>query len=154
MHAVSSHDPSIIVQALRDGWVVPLARPLSGAHDPAALVERLARHGDAMLLESGRHHPATGRYSFLVLAPRLQIEGDGRGLRVRHGDGRIEPVTGAPWEALARLTAPYRSRRDAELPPFTGGWAGYLGYEARQWLERLPQRASDDLRLPWLHWGL
>ena len=146
--------PSRVLHDLRDGWVVPVARRLDGACDPAWLCRQLAPTGDTLLLESGRHHPVTGRYSFLALEPRLSVRLlDSHSLMVRSPTGEARDV-GEPLPALRNLLARYRSRPDPALPPFTGGFAGYIGYEARHLVERLPRRAVDDLRLPWLQWNL
>ncbi len=131
--------------------IVPVVRRLDAAPDPAALVQQLAPAGDAILFESGRHHPATGRYSFLALAPRFSVIADRTGLRIVSADG-VERPQGSPVALLRALLARDRSPWDSSLPPFTGGFAGYLSYDARVWFERVPQRAHDDLGLPLFHW--
>ena len=147
--AASSH-----WRALRDGWIVPVARRLDGAVDPSLAFQHAASTGPALLLESGRHHSLTGRYSFIGVAPRLEVQADRSSLTVTHDDGRRERHTDlAPWTAVCRLARQHRAQPAPELPPFTGGFAGYVSYEARHWFERLPQRAADDLGLPWLHWA-
>ena len=34
------------------------------------------------------------------------------------------------------------------LPRFCGGAVGYLGYDAVRWIEKLPERARDELQFP------
>jgi anthranilate synthase component 1 len=55
---------------------------------------------------------------------------------------------GRPLETLARHLGRYRSARDPELPPLTGGFLGYFSYDAVRLWERLPDRPPDDLCLP------
>src|SRR5690606_4475451 len=38
--------------------------------------------------------------------------------------------------------------RDPDLPPFTGGMVGYLGYDVVRRLERIGEHTQDDLGLP------
>jgi len=42
----------------------------------------------------------------------------------------------------------------AELPPFQGGAAGYVGYDWGMMLERVPRPRYDDLAVPDLLLGL
>src|SRR5699024_9046950 len=48
---------------------------------------------------------------------------------------------GAAWRAIQGPRLP-------GLPPVTGGFVGCLGYDAVRHIERLPEHAHDDLRLP------
>ena len=51
-------------------------------------------------------------------------------------------------DVLRKMMADFRSPFVPELPRFTGGAVGYLGYDLVRFLERLPYRSKDDLGLP------
>ncbi|HPC94807.1 MAG TPA: anthranilate synthase component I family protein [Sedimentisphaerales bacterium] len=54
-------------------------------------------------------------------------------------------------ERIETALAKYQiAGKPADLPDglFCGGWIGYLSYELGRYIERLPQRAVDDLALP------
>jgi anthranilate synthase component 1 len=60
------------------------------------------------------------------------------------------PTEGDPLQALRETvewlhTEPVDA---AALPPLTGGMVGFIGYDAVRRLERLPDKAVDDLQLP------
>ncbi len=76
-------------------------------------------------------------------APRLTIRG-----------GRPEALpgfprlAGHPVEALREALASIACDRSDALPPFCGGFVGYLGWAAAAWSERLPQRLGPDPLFP------
>jgi anthranilate synthase component 1 len=58
------------------------------------------------------------------------------------------PTAGDPLAALRTVVEELRSERLPGLPPLTGGMVGYLAYDVVRRLERLPELAVDDLRVP------
>jgi anthranilate synthase component 1 len=58
------------------------------------------------------------------------------------------PWARTPLEALRQTVAALHTEPLPGLPPLTGGMVGYLGYDAVRCLERLPELAVDDLRVP------
>lgn len=54
---------------------------------------------------------------------------------------------GKPLEVLHQWMAPFKSPYLSELPKFSGGAVGFLGYDVVRSLERLPHLAEDDLGL-------
>ena len=81
-----------------------------------------------------------GRYSFLTADPIRQ-------LTASVGDED-------PWPVLDQWCRELPSTFRADLPPFQGGIAGVIGYEAACWLENVPVPAANDLPTPALCLGL
>ncbi|MCL5279566.1 MAG: anthranilate synthase component I family protein [Planctomycetes bacterium] len=58
-----------------------------------------------------------------------------------------------PWSQLQRALSRYHlaeaQKKDHPLAgAFCGGWIGYFSYELGRYIERLPEKAVDDLRMP------
>src|SRR5437879_7295887 len=63
-------------------------------------------------------------------------------------------VAGDPLTHMRTLLAPHHAEPVAEVPPFQGGAAGYLGYDWGAMLERIPRPRYDDLAIPDVVLGL
>src|SRR5439155_1508559 len=61
---------------------------------------------------------------------------------------------GDPLAHVGTLVATHGAAPLAELPPFQGGAAGYVGYDWGMMLERVPRPRYDDLAVPDLLLGL
>jgi para-aminobenzoate synthetase component 1 len=55
---------------------------------------------------------------------------------------------------LDHVLSRYTQIHDPELPPFQGGFAGYLSYDYGRRIEVLPVKATDDMELPDFWFGL
>jgi len=131
-----------------DGNLVPIVK-----HIPADLltpvlaylkIEKTSPY--AFLLESVEGGENIARYSFIGRGPH-QI--------LRSRDGNVEQIIGdevtirtEPYlNVLRELSDAYWPVRPSNLPPFTGGAVGYLGYDAVRWFERIPDKNPNDLGL-------
>ncbi len=102
---------------------------------PVSAFLKIAEHADyAFLLESVEGGEHVGRYSFLGKDPFLILRsGDGRTTIERAGQ---TSESDRPFvDTLRRLMADFRSPFVPDLPRFTGGAVGYLGYGASSWFE-------------------
>ncbi len=114
--------------------------PLDPSPDPIELLALLAPLPRLALLDAARRTPELGRYSYLSADPVATIDVDATG-----------------WVAAQdaiRTTVREDFPRDPALPPFQGGWIGWLGYELGSAFDRMPRAARDDLRLPDVALGL
>ena len=102
---------------------------------PLDAAERLLDLPGLVLLESARPG-RRARWSYLAADPLAVLESAADG---------PDPFAGAR-RLLGRL-APGRVG-DPAAPPFTGGLAGFLGYDLGRRLERLPSLAASDQPLP------
>ncbi|MGB9661372.1 MAG: aminodeoxychorismate synthase component I [Moorellaceae bacterium] len=135
--------------------MLPIIAEVRVPPDPAALYAALTdgRVG-SFLLESAFSHPRFGRYSFLGCDPFLVIKTKGhRAIIYQTGQG-AKTVQDNPWNIIRRLLlmfqhpSPSPTSYQPKPLPFTGGAVGYLSYDLGRYIEKLPQRALDDLPFP------
>jgi anthranilate synthase component I len=130
--------------------LVPVTRTLfADAETPVGVYRKLAagRPG-TFLLESAEPGRSFSRWSFVgvnAVATLSVVDGEASWTgNVPHGlptGGDPLAVLGAAWRAL-------KGPRLPGLPPLTGGFVGYLGYDVVRRIEQLPQKAVDELGLP------
>jgi para-aminobenzoate synthetase component 1 len=147
----------------------------TGAVRPAPALAALARlvasaPGGCLLASAGPVGPRS-RYVFAAVDPFLVVSGGGAPSVIRlawrgAADGST-PAPGDPPEALRgglppsgtlpiadpiplldTILAAFPAPPAPALPPFTGGLAGWFGYDLGRAFERLPARAPDPLALP------
>jgi anthranilate synthase component 1 len=130
--------------------VIPVARRLLADDEtPLGLYRKLAgNRPGTFLLESAENGRSWSRWSFVgahCAAALTEVDGQAAWL----GNPPVGlPTGGDPLAVLRQVVEELRTERFGGLPPLTGGMVGYLGYDAVRRLERLPELAEDDLRLP------
>ncbi|WP_299576692.1 anthranilate synthase component I [uncultured Williamsia sp.] len=138
------------VDLARDHRVVPVTRKVvADSETPLSAYRKLA--GDrpgTFLLESAENGRSWSRWSFIGAgAPAALTVVDGEA----HWWGSVPdgaPRDGDPLVALAESLRLLATDRLPGMPPLTGGFVGYLAYDAVRRLERLPDTCVDDLHLP------
>ncbi|HWH40662.1 MAG TPA: chorismate-binding protein, partial [Usitatibacter sp.] len=118
---------------------------------PLSIYLKLANRPNSYLLESVIGGERFGRYSIVGLPAREVIEVRGRTVAIRR-DGR-EVESGEHDDPLARIDAWLASFRAAPLASslrFSGGVAGYFGYDTVRYIERRVARVDkpDPIGLP------
>lgn len=103
------------------------------------------------LLESVEGGKKWARYSFIGRDPlkTIQIKGDHAVISDRNG--RVESVTGNPFDTVQRELAKHRAARVPELPRLAGGAVGFFGYDLVRSVEHLPNAPHDDTNFPDCH---
>jgi anthranilate synthase component 1 len=120
----------------RRGTFVPVCKEIvADLLTPVSAFLKIAENADyAFLLESVEGGEHVGRYSFLGKDPFLILRAKGGQTTIERGG--VTTATDQPLVAtLRRLMADFRSPFVPELPRFTGGAVGYLGYGAASWFE-------------------
>ena len=130
--------------------VIPVVRRLlADAETPVGVYLKLAQGAPGtFLLESAEHGGTFSRYSFVgARSAAVLTEQDGQA----HWSGTppvILPSHGDPLQVLRESLALLRTEPTPGLPPLTGGFVGYLGYDAVRRLETLPATLPDETGLP------
>jgi anthranilate synthase component 1 len=130
--------------------LVPITRTLfADAETPVGVYRKLAagRPG-TFLLESAEPGASFSRWSFVGVNAVAALTESG-GTACWSGDVPAGlPTSGDPLAVLGAAWRAVKGPRLPGLPPLTGGFVGYLGYDVVRHLERLPDKAVDELGLP------
>ncbi len=120
--------------------------PPAGVADLADLFTPLCRYPYAMLLLSGGDLDCA-HYSIMGWAPFLVIRSKGRRVQIHTGNySRLHQAD--PFHLLADLLAELSLPGPTPLFPVSAAGLGFLAYDLKNHLERLPVTVRDDLHLP------
>jgi len=159
-----------VEQLSERGNLIPICRELpADLETPVSVYLKLQDEGPSFLLESVSGGEQVARYSFIGVRPRALLSTVGDSVYVAsNGHERTVPLADGldPLAVLKAEMAPFTpvsrpsSGRDfasceelaaitlSDLPRFSGGAVGFLGYDAVRRFERLPATADDDLGMP------
>jgi anthranilate synthase component I len=130
--------------------VIPVVRRLlADAETPVGVYQKLAQGAPGtFLLESAEHGGTFSRYSFIgARSAAVLTERDGQAEWTGTPPVFL-PSGGDPLDILRESLELLRTERTPGLPPLSGGFVGYLGYDAVRRLERLPATLPDEVELP------
>ena len=114
----------------------------------SAFLSISAGEQEAFLLESVEGGERIGRYTFLGVHPYMILESRGDDeITVRRGR-MVERSKEKLFDMLARLLREHQPATLPDLPPFNCGAVGFIAYDAVRQLEKLPEKARDDLKVP------
>ncbi len=132
-----------------DSSLVPVARLISAdmLTPVYAFLALSAGESHAFLLESVEGGEKIGRYTFLGARPSMKVQGRGAAIEVMRGR-KVETRQEPPIAVVKELLRSHRSANVPGLPPFTAGAVGYFAYDSVRQLERIGNRAKDDLHVP------
>lgn len=118
---------------------------------PLSLYLKLANQPFSYLLESVQGGERFGRYSIIGLPARFRVVAHGRRVEVLDGNAVVEAVEDtSPLDFVKSYQARFKTPPYEGLPRFTGGLAGYFGYETVRYIEkRLANNVKpDDIDVP------
>jgi anthranilate synthase component 1 len=133
----------------KEHTLVPVCRTLTAdLETPVSAFLRAAwAERECFLLESVEGGEQVGRYTFIGLTPYKRIVARGRQLAITEGR-RTAYLEGDVYAALRDALGGHKPARVRDLPPFTAGAVGYFAYDSVRQIERLPERAPDELGIP------
>lgn len=127
------HRIKLLEQNVDDERFIEYARRVSGFYP-------------SLILLSGSNHDSA-LYSMAFWNPWATFSAKGPFCRFHNGKN-CETFRANPFFELDRIMEAFHVSYPLEIPPFLGGAVGYLAYEAKNAIERLPQNAIDDISLP------
>ena len=149
--------PDEFARLATQGNLIPVAREiLVDLETPLSLFRKLDDRRTAFLFESVEGGEKWAQFSFIGTGARAIFRARGAEIEWEEdGETRCETVTGDPLEALKQRLDAYRpvTLPGEELPRFTGGAVGMVGWDWVRFVEQIPDQNPDELGLPdlWFH---
>ena len=113
---------------------------------PLSLYLKLANKPYSYLLESVQGGERFGRYSFIGLPADTRITMRGKHITVTHPGGEATHEADNPLDFIKEYQSRFKVAPLSGLPRFTGGLAGYFGYDTVRYIEpRLNQQQKNDV---------
>ncbi len=113
---------------------------------PVSAFRKLDGPYHSFLLESVEGGDKWGRFSFIGIGPSTVFRSRGRLVEIKRlGRTIFEGEVDDPLEKLKEFMGRYRAVEVDGMPRFFGGAVGYIGYDMVRFIERLPEKESDDL---------
>lgn len=125
---------------------IPLvAETFADLDTPLSLYLKLANKPFSYLLESVQGGERFGRYSFIGLPAETRITVRGKQVTVTSSGGEVTEEVTNPLDFIASYQARFKVAPLSGLPRYTGGLAGYFGYETIRYIEpRLSRVVKPD----------
>jgi anthranilate synthase component 1 len=127
---------------------IPLvAETFADLDTPLSIYLKLANLPYSYLLESVQGGERFGRYSFIGLPAQTRIVAHGRQVDVITDDRVVESVADTnPLDFVKQYQSRFKVAPLTGLPRFTGGLAGYFGYDTVRYIEpRLARTQKPDV---------
>ena len=122
---------------------IPLAAETFADLDtPLSLYLKLANKPYSYLLESVQGGERFGRYSFICLPAATRITVRGKAITLTHGADETTHHADNPLDFIKEYQSRFKVASLPGLPRFTGGLAGYFGYDTVRYIE--PRLAGTE----------
>ncbi len=115
---------------------IPLvAQTFADLDTPLSLYLKLANKPFSYLLESVQGGERFGRYSFIGLPADTRITVRGNRVTLTHKEGETTHEVENPLDFISEYQSRFKVAPLSGLPRYTGGLAGYFGYETIRYIE-------------------
>ena len=132
------------------GNLLPVYREINAdLETPVSAYLKVNRGGYSFLLESVEGGERLARYSMLGSDPSLIFSSKGNKITIKEGNASKSFITADdPMTELKKIINRYKFVNVKGLPRFCGGLVGFFGYDMVRFIEDIPEKNPDDLKLP------
>ena len=137
------------IKLSKRGNLIPVyAEILADFETPLSAYAKIDTGDYSYLLESVEGGERIARYSFLGSEPSLVFSSKANRITLREGNKTRSYIAKDPIEELRKILSAYKFVNVSGLPRFSGGLVGFFGYDIVRFIEDIPDKNPDDLKVP------
>ena len=134
------------------GNLIPVYKQIDADLDtPVSAFLKMEKGDYSFLLESVEGQEKIARYSFLGTNPSMIFKSRGKEVEITYpflGKKEKFITSTSPLDEIKKIMRDMRSVQLPGLPRFYGGLVGYLGYDTVRFIENIPDKNPDSLKIP------
>ncbi len=135
------------INLTKKGNLIPVYREIVADMETPVSAYKKIESKNSFLLESIEGGEKIARYSFLRPTPKAILKSKGNAIEIKEGS-KVRKFKGNPFDALKDMLKHYRPVKIPALPRFSGGAVGYIAYDMVRYIEDIPDKNKDDIKLP------
>ncbi|MCM8783292.1 MAG: anthranilate synthase component I [Candidatus Omnitrophica bacterium] len=137
------------IKLSKKGNLIPVyCELLADLETPVSAFMKIDTEDYSFLLESVEGQENIARYSFLASGASLIFSAKGKEVEIIEKGRKVKSLTEDPLENIKKVLKKFQFVVLEDLPRFSGGLVGYIGYNTVRFFEDIPLQNKDDLGLP------
>jgi len=134
------------IKLSKKGNLIPVCREINADMETPVSAYKKIEGKNSFLLESIEGGEKIARYSFLGTSDMI-FRSKGNNIEMSEG-GKTRKIKGEPFDMLKHILGHYKAVKLPKIPRFSGGAVGYIAYDMVRYIENIPDKNPDDLKLP------
>lgn len=143
---MNSPSKSEFIKLSKKGNLIPVYREIVADMETPVSAYKKIEGENSFLLESIEGGEKIARYSFLGSDPIVIFKAKGNSIEILER-GRSVKGKGDPIDKLKQLLSKYKPVKNENLPRFHGGLVGFMGYDVVRFIEKIPDKNPDDVKI-------
>ena len=124
------------------------SKKIRGDSEILNLIENFLKEKNSFIFESVEKGIIKGRYTIFGKKPDKIWEFNNSNSFYIDKDNKKKKIKGEPKKIIENLIQNFKFKIPSALPPICSLLSGYFSYDCIRYLEKIPNKCKDDLKLP------
>ena len=132
----------------KQNQVLFISKKIRGDSEILNLIENFLKEKNSFIFESVEKGIIKGRYTIFGKKPDKIWEFNNSNSFYIDKDNKKKKIKGEPKKIIENLIQNFKFKIPSTLPPICSLLSGYFSYDCIRYLEKIPNKCKDDLKLP------
>ncbi len=132
----------------KQNQVLFISKKIRGDSEILNLIENFLKEKNSFIFESVEKGIIKGRYTIFGKKPDKIWEFNNSNSFYIDKDNKKKKLKGEPKKIIENLIQNFKFKIPSALPPICSLLSGYFSYDCIRYLEKIPNKCKDDLKLP------
>ena len=132
----------------KQNQVLYITKKIKGDIEILNLIENFLKEKNSFIFESVEKGIIKGRYTIFGKKPDKIWEFNNSNSFYIDKDNKKKKIKGEPKKIIENLIQNFKFKIPSALPPICSLLSGYFSYDCIRYLEKIPNKCKDDLKLP------